>query len=88
MESDAGRAELQPSTLTDQHRCYNSPGRMDPVVTKAARNGSDPTKTAAGNVTVYTEFRSAKQMEVTSSRSVLVFRVRVQQRRWQIKRRG
>ena len=55
MESSAGHSELQPPTLPDPRRCpgrFQFPGRMDPVVTKAAWNGSEPTKTAAGNVTV------------------------------------
>ena len=55
MKSSAGRTEFQPPTLPDPRRCPGRsqfPGRLDPVVTKAAHNGSDPMMTAAGNATV------------------------------------
>ena len=70
MESSTGRTELQPSTLPDPRRCpgrFQFPGRMDPVVTKAARNGSDPTKTAAGNFTTGARRGAANRLGKASS---------------------
>ena len=40
---------------------------MDPVVTKAARNDSDPTKTAAENVTTGTQREAASRLGKASS---------------------
>ena len=70
MESSTGRTKLQPPTLPDPRRCpgrFKLPGRMDPVVTKATCNGSDPTKTAAGNVTTGAQREVASRLGKASS---------------------
>ena len=70
MESSPGRTEIQPPTLPDPRRCpgrYEFPGRMVTVVTKAARHGSDPTNTAAGNVTTGAKRGAASRLGKASS---------------------
>ena len=55
MATPIGRPRPQPYTLPDLRRRPGQSlytGRQDPVVTEAARSGSDPTTTAARCVTI------------------------------------
>ena len=70
MATPVGR--IGPSTYTlpglrrRTGRC-NYTGSQDPVVTKAVRSGSDPTMTAAGNVTTGAQRGAASRLGKASS---------------------
>ena len=70
MESSVCRTEPQPSTLPDPRRCLGRSyffGCLDPVVMKAARSGSNPTMTSAGNVTTVAKRGAASRLGNASS---------------------